>query len=140
MKSLLSIIVLTIILLSGLPTAFGFSLLRGKPQSVNRWPYGFGVHYNYDNGGSSWNYDSHLKQGGFRNHPGRLWQFRHSGWFQPGCKLRGKRSMFSLVRFLVTTQPMGSGGGTQPPGSIPGRPSSLLRCLRYHTPPVWPGS
>ena len=51
-------------MLSGLPSAFGFSLLNGaKTQSVNRWPYSFGDRYTYDNAGSRWNYDS-----GYRDH------------------------------------------------------------------------
>ena len=70
MKLIINIIVGTSIMLAGLTPAFGFSLLRGKTSSVNRWPYSFGDRYIYDNGGLSWNYDSHHKHGGSQYRPG----------------------------------------------------------------------
>ena len=79
MKHLLHIIVGTSIFLSGLSSAFGFTLLkRGKSQSANRWPYSFGDRYIYDNGGSNWNYDSlqqHRKDRFHRSH--RHYKHRH---------------------------------------------------------------
>lgn len=80
MKSLLSILFGTAVILSGLPPAFGFSLFSmAETQSVNRWPYSFGVHYIYDNGGSSWNYGR-----GFRDHHGhRLENHQHIRFSYP---------------------------------------------------------
>ncbi len=64
MKPLLYIIVGMTILLSALPPAFGCSLFnRGESHTFNRWPYSFGDRYIYDNGGSSWNYDSPNEHG-----------------------------------------------------------------------------
>ena len=59
MKFLISFIGAASVMLSGLPPAFGFSLLKsGKTHSVNRWPYSFGDRFIYDNAGSHWDYDS----------------------------------------------------------------------------------
>lgn len=78
MKLLFSIIAGTSIMLSGLPPAFGTSLLRGKTQSVNKWPYSFGDRYIYDNAGSSWNYDSAYKHNGYQyQHSNRHDNYRH---------------------------------------------------------------
>jgi hypothetical protein len=81
-KLFLSIIVGTSIMLSGLIPASGFSLLYGgKTQSVNRWSYGFGDRYIYDNAGSSWNYDSayKLKDNAYRcHHRNRDQKYWHS--------------------------------------------------------------
>lgn len=79
MKLLLSIIVGTSIMLSGLTPAFGISLLRGKTQAVNRWPYSFGDRYIYDNAGSRWNYDSAYKSKGYRyHHSNRHLRFKYN--------------------------------------------------------------
>jgi len=75
-KLALSIIVATSLMLSGLPSAFGFSLLNGgKTQPVTKWPYSFGDRYIYDNAGSSWNYGSGYSDPLSKRHP-KYWQPR----------------------------------------------------------------
>ena len=49
MKLSIAVIVGASMVLSGLPSAFGISLLRSKVPSVNQWPYSFGDRYIYDN-------------------------------------------------------------------------------------------
>ena len=97
-KFLLSLIVGTLIMLSGLTPALGFSLLKGgKTQSVNRWPYGFGNRYIYDNAGSRWNYDSAYKHNGYRYHSSK----RHAKYWHRRYKCRHQSPMNEKLPGLI---------------------------------------
>jgi hypothetical protein len=55
MKLMFSIMAAWLIGIAGLSAAFGFELPKVTPDKGA--PYRFGQHYDYDNAGSSWNYE-----------------------------------------------------------------------------------
>ena len=95
-KTYLHIIVGVSIVLTGLSPASGFSLLGGKPQSVNRWPYSFGDRYIYDNGGSSWNYGS-----GYRYYRGNKHAKHRHLRFMHGYKRPINEKLDGLIKHLT---------------------------------------
>ena len=100
MKLLLSIIVGTSMMLTGLTPAFGISLLKGKTQSVKRWPYSFGDRYIYDNAGSNWNYENANKLSGYRFHrSNRHTDYRHLR-FEYNYKSPDNEKFHRLIKHL----------------------------------------
>ena len=74
MKWIFSIIGACLIGIIGHSTAFGFELPTVKPDRGE--PYSFGHHYDYDNAGSSWNYERVYRDPGNRHHYNR-WYYHY---------------------------------------------------------------
>ena len=74
MKILLYMVIHALLLLTGLTTAFGFTLPKVKPDRGAT--YGFGNQYTYDNAGSRWNHDRAYQHPGYQNHYNR-WYYHY---------------------------------------------------------------
>ena len=91
MKIFLSIITGTVFMFSGLTPIFGFDLLKNTITPDKGATYSFGVHYRYDNAGSSWDHDRVYRLIGYHHHQISEWQdcdyklfyFRRHQYYKP---------------------------------------------------------